>query len=180
MGEYLRHRMGIHGSRRMRTVISTESVYGSKFLGIVQVNNFFQADAPDQIFFEHRLGPGPILSSHVAVLDREDSYGSSRISAIRARRGSVGARRFSGLGVPPESVLDRNDDRSIPDTSLRTSSQGDEGTVFVEEAWGHLHAGFGEDLTTKSPIVYFSKMSCGGGKMISPYKASIVFFGRKF
>lgn len=143
----------------------------------MQVNHFFQANAPDQIFFEHRLGPAPTLSSHVAVLDREDSYGSRRISSIRARRVSVGTRRFSGLGVPPGSVLDRNDDGSTADTSLRTSSQGDAGTMPVEEAWGHLHAGFGEDLTTKSPIVYFSKMISGGGKMINPYKVCKVFFG---
>lgn len=100
----------------------------------MQVNHFFEADAPGQIFFEHRLGPAPALSSPVAVLQRQDSYGPRRMSAIRARRGSVGARRFSGLGVPPVSVLDRSDDGSTLDASVRTSSQGEEGTMSVEEA----------------------------------------------
>lgn len=51
---------------------------------------------------------------------------------------------------------------------------GDGGGVSIEEASGHLYAGFGEGLTTKSPVVYFVKMKHTGGDdcktPINPHK----------
>lgn len=47
--------------------------------------------------------------------------------------------------------------------------------VSAEEASGHLYAGFGEGLTTKSPVVYFAKLKYTGGDdsvtPIDPYQS---------
>lgn len=47
--------------------------------------------------------------------------------------------------------------------------------VSMQEASGHLYAGFGEGLTTKSPVVYFVKMKYTGGEgkktPLDPYQA---------
>lgn len=154
-----------------------------------QVNRFFQADAPGQMFFEHRLGPAPNTSpSPTATVQGSETHGTRRLSAIRARRGSVGARRFSGLGMMPPSATaeapgfdDGDGDVAAPDSTVGGADGvggggvgGGDG-VSVEEASGHLYAGFGEGLTTKSPVVYFAKLKHTGGDdsktPIDPYQS---------
>lgn len=122
------------------------------------------------MFFEHRLGPAPNDSESPAdSFQGSETHGNRRLSAIRARRGSVGARRFSGLGMMPPSAAnadgsdfgDTNGDAIAPDSGAGDGGAG--AGVTVEEASGHLYAGFGEGLTTKSPVVYFVKMKYTGG-----------------
>ncbi|CAM9783398.1 unnamed protein product, partial [Ectocarpus sp. 6 AP-2014] len=166
--------------------LSTESMFLQS--GVIdKVNRFFQADAPGQIFFEHRLGPAPNADlSPATTLEGSETHGTRRVSAIRARRGSVGARRFSGLGMMPSSATVEGsnfgtepEDAGAPDSAVGgANGVGDGGEagggVSVKEASGHLYAGFGEGLTTKSPVVYFVKMKHTGADEcaapIDPYK----------
>ena len=82
----------------------------------------------------------------------------------------MGARRFSGLGMPPPtgSEFDANASRTSGTSREKEfapasmpgggSGAGDDGDpCSIEDTSGHFFAGFGEGLTTKSPVVYFMK-----------------------
>ncbi|CAM9238946.1 unnamed protein product, partial [Discosporangium mesarthrocarpum] len=124
---------------------------------IEKVNEFLRAEGPPQIFFEHRPGPAPHTSSP-RQLHSSSTYGERRISAIRASRGShrppgmdrardqVGA---ATLGMQGGSTAAGNGEGITP------SAGG------MEDPW-HFSAGFGEDLSTKGPVVYFAKMKHNG------------------
>lgn len=143
-----------------------------------QVNRFFQADGPGQMFFEHRLGPAPDAPLPTANLQASDTHGTRRMSAIRARRASVGIRRFSGLGMhlPSESESHEGINEAAPGSTVGGTEGGD--LEAEAEASGHFYAGFGEGLTTKSPVVYFAKMKYTGGDdckaPIDPHKVSAI------
>lgn len=145
------------------------------------------------MFFEHRLGPGPSTPSATTTLQALDMHGTRRMSAIRARRGSVGARRFSGLGMAHTTVSDfdggaqrascnEGEGEVAPDSTVGTGNGAGGGAVPVEETAGHFFAGFGEGLSTKSPVVYFAKTKHTGGDdckaPINPYQASFLFLQR--
>lgn len=93
------------------------------------------------------------------------------MSAIQARRGSLGTRRFSGLGMPKSTSPDADpplgkEGELAPDSTVGGVGDGGGGTgtiVAVEEASGHFFVGFGRGLTTKSPVVYFTKTKHTGG-----------------
>ena len=154
-------------------------LFSSNAADTPKVNRFFQADAPGQIFFEHRPGLAPTAPSPVEKLQESDSHGPRRMSAIRARRGSVGTPHFYGLGRrnSESGVLKREGDEVEPNFSVDVSSQRGGGTALIEDTWGHLHAGFGGDLTTRNPVVYFTKLEYDGGRdckvSINPYKVDI-------
>lgn len=104
----------------------------------------------------------------------------------------MGARRFSGLGIPPSagSEFDANASRasgtnrekeftSTPgSTTGGGAGESDDGLPFAAGyTSGHFFAGFGEGLTTKSPVVYFMKTKHTGGDdcktPINPHQASV-------
>lgn len=107
----------------------------------------------------------------------------------------MGARRFSGLGIPPSagSEFDANTLRASGSSREKEftptpgstagggAGQGDDGVPFsAEYTSGHFFAGFGEGLTTKSPVVYFMKTKHTGEDdcktPINPHLASVCCF----
>lgn len=99
----------------------------------------------------------------------------------------MGARRFSGLGLPPSNgtggvpvsngfEFDGDEVGSGFSAARVGTAEAGGGVVSAEEASGHLYAGFGEGLTTKSPVVYFAKTKHTGGDdckaPIDAYQAS--------
>lgn len=140
------------------------------------------------MFFEHRVGPAPNSTpSPSAAAQGSETHGTRRLSAIRATRGSVGPRRFSGLGMMPPSAAAEasgfgNIDGNVaaPDSTVGGADGVGDGAgggdgVSAQEASGHLFAGFGDGLTTKSPVVYFAKLKHTGGDdsktPIDPYQS---------
>lgn len=90
---------------------------------------------------------------------------------------------FGGSGT--RVAGNRLEGEVAPNSAVGVSGGG--GTVSVEEASGHFYAGFGEGLTTKSPVLYFVKTKHNGGSdckaPIDPYKArklSEYFFLRRY
>lgn len=109
----------------------------------------------------------------------------------------MGARRFSGLGIPPSagpefdanasrtsgtSGTSRDKDFTTPGSTPAGgggSGAGDDGVpLSAEDTSGHFFAGFGEGLTTKSPVVYFMKTKHTGEDdcktPINPHQASVL------
>lgn len=84
-------------------------------------------------------------------------------------------------GVSVSNGLEFDGDEVGSDSAVRRAGTGEGGAVSAEEASGHFYVGFGEGLTTKSPVVYFAKTkdTVGGdcSALINAYQASYVGIG---
>lgn len=126
-------------------------------LPTLQVNTFFQAQAPPQIFFEYRQGPA-LDALPAGSLLSPDIHGTRRLSAIRARRGNMGGRRCSGLGMTAAAPKNAGEDGVSSDGEHESLAAGpDPALDRAGKDCGHLFVTFGEGLSTKSPVIFFAK-----------------------